>query len=394
MAEVNPFAQQPAAAAPTALKASGRSASRYAQSSSSSSQPPPSASAVAQAHEQIGTAPPVAAAGASRSSRESRRALVVETPFGGGGDGGGGGGGGDASSVAASPPAAAAAPSVVARGGVCYGAARACGACCAAVGKSRCGTLGCLVFTGVFALTLFAFSCALLKAAPFAGACGGNACSGSASPPIGCIALAAAGRSCENVCADAAFDAIAPFRFTASLGGGGGSADGLKGVPVWCGFPQANVNWRVPLSIFTALAAFAAAACVATRRTLMLPLLALLLGCAGALFLYVMGIDGAAADKGLKACSAGLPTVAVLSWIPNVRPTLACDSAIFNAVVVLDFAIAPVLVAAAIVLFRHRAVMLLPGYGAPAPRAAAQAVGPNEIDPKSIVFGAPAGSGR
>jgi hypothetical protein len=53
-----------------------------------------------------------------------------------------------------------------------------------------------------------------------------------------------------------------------------------------------------------------------------------------------------------------------------------------------------VLVAAAIVLFRHRAVMLLPGYGAPAPRAAAQAVGPNEIDPKSIVFGAPAGSGR
>ena len=400
MAEVNPFAPvAPAAAAssggaaPATLKAAGRGASRYASgSAASSAYEPPSAFAVAQAQEQIGGFAPPAAAAPARSSREIRRALVTETPRPGAGGGGGGGGEDEDASVAASPPpaAAAAGPAATARGGVCFGAARSCTSCYAAIGRSRCGTMGCLTFAGVFALALFAFSCALLKPSPGVGTCDHSSGCGNTQTSIsGCISVAAPGRNCDNVCADPLLDAVAPFRFSPSLPIGGATADSLKSMLVWCGFPQANVNWRVPLSIFTAVAAFAAVVCVATKRVLWLPLLALLLAAAGALFLYVMGIDGVAVDKGDKACKAGLTSVPVVSWNVNMRPSLTCDTSIFAAVVVLDLAISPVLLAAAFVLIKHRAVMLQPGYGAPPPPRAAPAVGPNEIDPKSIVFGDP-----
>jgi len=397
MAEINPFAPQAASAAASAaptLKAAGRSASRYASSASASAAAAgdaPSAFAVAEAREQIGGFAAPVATKPARVSREARRALVAETPARAGA-GAGPGDDEDASVVASPPPdPAPEAAAAARRRGACCGAAGTCGACCAAVGRSRCGTMGCAGFAGVFALALFAFSCALLKPSPGVGACGGGACGTGGSVPMGCITLAAPQvSSCDAVCADPGISAVAPFRFLPSLASGGSSADALKGMSVWCGFPQANVNWRVPLTFFTALVAFASVVSVATKRTLWVPLLALLLAVAGCLFLYVMGIDGVATDKGDKACRAGLPGVTVQSWIPPAsggRPTLACDSSIFSAVVVLDMFISPVLLGAAFVLFKHRIVMLQPGYGAPPPPR--NAVPAGQIDPKSIVFGDP-----
>ena len=194
-----------------------------------------------------------------------------------------------------------------------------------------------------------------------------DASCGLGMPPPLSVTLFSPNAKCATVCAAAAYDSIAPFRFvpvTPSMAGG---------QAIWCGFPQANVAWRVPLSLFAGLAALGALASVASKRATPIVLLALLLGVAGALFLYVMGIDAVAVGKGQQACQAGAVPTAVAAAETGKVTLSKCDSSMFAAVAVLDFFLSPTLLFCAWMLLKHRSAMAQPGYGAPAaPKSSAQ----------------------
>jgi len=167
----------------------------------------------------------------------------------------------------------------------------------------------------------------------------------------------------------------------------------LKGQAVSCGFPKNNVNWRVPLSLFTGLAAVAAMVSVRYKRVMNLLVLGFLQTGSGFIFLYVMGIDGIAVDKASTLCKDGFVKAANLQTTVNIvqltKPLsdISCEYERFQAMVVLDFFVAPVLIFTGLVTIGHRLHMSIaserPSTTTPPPLES----NPNVLDPKNIQFG-------
>ena len=179
--------------------------------------------------------------------------------------------------------------------------------------QSRCQTLSWPFFAALYTLTIFAYSCALLDSKPFAGA----SCSpeiSCSSPTKGCFALHQTNTKCADLCGSAFYDPISPIRFSLTKDPGNYS---IKGQAVSCGFPKNNVNWRVPLSLFTGLAAVAAMVSVRYKRAMNLLVLGFLQTASGFIFLYVMGIDGIAVDKASSLCKDGFVKAANLQTTVN-----------------------------------------------------------------------------
>jgi len=285
--------------------------------------------------------------------------------------------------------AAAAAPAPGGRG-ACYGVKRTYSTCSGAIGagaRNRCATLSCQSFSAVTALTVFAFSCALLDARPFAGqGCSptaqGQGCAGQLNPT--CATLTGGGGKCSDLCALPAYDAVAPFRFAIAT-------PGFDSSPIWCGFPKINVSWRIPLSLFSGFAAAAAAVFTRLRRPNAMALLGVTMFVGGCLFLYVMGIDGVAADNGLKLCKQNFAGTRVMigeNSLSSVGLKVTCASEIFASVVVLDFFLFPLLAASGVMTVLHRKYMTDAALtAAPAAAAAATAAAGAPIDPTRIVWG-------
>lgn len=255
--------------------------------------------------------------------------------------------------------------------------------------QSRCQTLSLQLSAALYTLTIFAYSCALLDSKPFAGA----SCSPEVScysPTNGCVALQQSNTKCADLCGSSFYDPISPIRFSITKDPGNYS---LKGLAVSCGFPKNNVNWRVPLSLFTGLAAVAAMVSVRYKRALNLLVLGLLLTVSGFLFLYVMGIDGIAVDKSSNLCKDGFTKaanllVSVNKVVIKTKPLsdITCEYERFQAMVVLDFFVAPVLIFTGLVSIGHR-IHMSTASESPLTSTPQTESNPNILDPKNIKFG-------
>jgi hypothetical protein len=247
----------------------------------------------------------------------------------------------------------------------------ACTRCVRRVGASHKLTMCSLCFAVVLALAHFAFSGALLGSKTQVGpGCDAATCDGASKPT--CMALLSTSRSCANFC-DPGMSVLAPFApFTFSL-------PALAANPVFtadrwftCPYPQHNVNWRVPLAFFTTLLCTIAALNLrsvrkGSRRTVAhlrsLLLLAPAIGFCGLLFFYVMIIDGAAADRGSRACASGF--AAAMPGGTGV-PGIECAALSFTLIVLLDFALVPTLLTTAAATWIHYRQLKNAPAGAPA----------------------------
>jgi hypothetical protein len=256
--------------------------------------------------------------------------------------------------------------------------------------QSRCQTLSWQFLAALYTLTIFAYSCALLDSKPFAGA----SCSpeiSCSSPTKGCFALYQTNTKCADLCGSALYDPISPIRFSLAKDPGNYS---LKGQAVSCGFPKNNVNWRVPLSLFTGLAAVSAMVSVRYKRAMNLLVLGFLQIASGFIFLYVMGIDGIAVDKASTLCKDGFVKAANLQTTVNAvllttKPfsDISCEYERFQAMVVLDFLVAPVLIFTGLVSIGHRVHMSIASERLTTSTPPPLESNPNVLDPKNIQFG-------
>jgi len=251
--------------------------------------------------------------------------------------------------------------------------------------QSRCQTLVWQLVVTLITLSIFAFSCALLDSKPYAGV----SCSPEAScstPTKGCFSLYLQNTKCADLCGSTSYDPIGPLRFSLAKDAGSSLQ---KGQAVSCGFPKNNINWRIPLSLFTGLAGVAAMVSVRYKRPINLLVLGLLLLSSGLIFLYVMVIDGVAVDKSSSLCKDGfMKAVNLVSYVdanklPKPLTDIQCEYERFQAIVVLDFFVSPILIFVGLVTLGHRNYM-----------AASQEEPPrqdilkaNSIDPTTIEFG-------
>jgi uncharacterized membrane protein YfcA len=118
-------------------------------------------------------------------------------------------------------------------------------------------------------------------------------------------------------------------------------------------FPSHNVNWRIPLSFFTVILTAAAVGNSCLRQLRSLALMILSFPICAAFFFYCMVIDGSAATARYNACD--LIPATTRSTLPT------CRTGLYASVVLLDFALWPLLLYAALVTYLHRKHVLLRG---------------------------------
>jgi hypothetical protein len=113
----------------------------------------------------------------------------------------------------------------------------------------------------------------------------------------------------------------------------------------------------------------------------------------GFIFLYVMGIDGIAVDKASTLCKDGFVKAANLQTTVNIvqltKPLsdISCEYERFQAMVVLDFFVAPVLVFTGLVTIGHRLHMSIASERLSTTTPPPLESNPNVLDPKNIQFG-------
>jgi hypothetical protein len=251
--------------------------------------------------------------------------------------------------------------------------------------QSRCQTLVWQLVVTLITLSIFAYSCALLDSKPYAGA----SCSPEAScssPTKGCFSLYLQNTKCADLCGSTSYDPIGPLRFSLARDA---SSSLQKGLAVSCGFPKNNINWRIPLSLFTGVASIAAMMSVRYKRRLNLLVLGLLLISSGLIFLYVMVIDGIAVDKSSSLCKDGfIKAVNLVTYVndknlPKPLTDIQCEYERFQAMVVLDFFVSPILIFVGLVTIGHR--NFIASSQEETPRQDLK--GANSIDPTTIEFG-------
>jgi hypothetical protein len=113
----------------------------------------------------------------------------------------------------------------------------------------------------------------------------------------------------------------------------------------------------------------------------------------GFIFLYVMGIDGIAVDKASTLCKDGFAKAANLQTTVNgvlltTKPLsdISCEYERFQAIVVLDFFVAPILIFTGLVTIGHRLHMSIASE-LPTTTTPPLESNPNVLDPKNIQFG-------
>jgi hypothetical protein len=113
-------------------------------------------------------------------------------------------------------------------------------------------------------------------------------------------------------------------------------------------FTQHMVNWRIPLAFFSSLIAATSVGNILLIQLRSLALMSMSLVVCGGLFFYCLVIDGPAAQKRAEYC-ASLPAA-------TSAASPVCKVASFNAVVVLDFVLIPLLIYGGVIAWLHRRI--------------------------------------